>query len=461
MKNFLPKLGSKEIGALILSLGLLALGSFIALFFLSWQYVLLINLVILLILFLAKWPTVGLYAMILTYAFTNLQFRLEGYYFPVVDGIAVLLLIAVILKEVLACDFSFKKEKVCKMLPGIVFAGLFWLAGFLSVLGSSDFLFSLKYWLRPMVFFYLAFVLLPFHLITGKKIFKRSIMLLTVGGAIMAVIGFVAVVLKQGPAWFIYRAVPFSVFGFNPIAGNHNAIAEVLVATIPAVIMLFLWQKNYHRKGYLVMLAVFMSVVLFLTFSRSGWLVFLLQLLILLFMKYRRRIDWSKAILFLVLFVVVGSAVYFLVWHGTSWVESSDTNRIMMSEIALHRFFEKPALGHGPGLFQKLIGSAFVYWVEFSDALDSHGFVQKLLAETGLFGLITFLAILFYIGRKFILAYQKTRKEKNKQIILAGFLIFLGVTVFQLFSTSYFTAVMWLPIGICLAGLKYYGKLKF
>ena len=96
--------------------------------------------------------------------------------------------------------------------------------------------------------------------------------------------------------------------------------------------------------------------------------------------------------------------------------------------------------------------------MEFGDPLESHGFVQKLLTETGILGLISFVSLLIYLGNKHLQGYAKAKFLTNKRIITCLMMVFVGLVLFELFSTSYFVANMWLPIGVGLAGVKLYSE---
>jgi O-antigen ligase len=95
------------------------------------------------------------------------------------------------------------------------------------------------------------------------------------------------------------------------------------------------------------------------------------------------------------------------------------------------------------------------YVQEFGEALESHGFMQKILLEEGMVGLILFLSILLYVlWRLWRVIHQSTNTVLSRMFLV----MVVGAMIFQLFNTSYFISVMWMPIGVALAHSKLFYK---
>jgi O-antigen ligase len=89
-----------------------------------------------------------------------------------------------------------------------------------------------------------------------------------------------------------------------------------------------------------------------------------------------------------------------------------------------------------------------VYTLEYGEALDAHGFIQKMLVETGIFGLVAFVGFLGWV-------LQTIAKQVRRDVFYQALLCMVaGAMVFQLFNTSYLNSVLWLPIGLALAGVS-------
>jgi O-antigen ligase len=126
-----------------------------------------------------------------------------------------------------------------------------------------------------------------------------------------------------------------------------------------------------------------------------------------------------------------------------------------MTSVAWYHFTNHPFVGNGLNSFNDLVGKTFLYSVEFGDPLESHGFMQKLLSETGLLGFLGFVVLLLKIFKDLLHAYLNSFGT-NKLMILLLIMMSCGAVFFQLFSTSYFLSQMWLPLGVSLAGIKLY-----
>ena len=459
IKDFFALADTKQFFRILaIAIVIIAIFSLAAINFLDADKVLLIDLAIVVLLFFVEFPFVGFCVMILFYPFVNWQFVLGPVNVPYVDLLATILLFAVLLKAFLDWQLGLKKGRVSvwQIFPGIIFAGCFLAASALSILNNEFLLAAVKYLLRPLLFFYLMFVVLPYNLINQKRLLKIALRAMLIVGLAVALLGAFSIFSSPGQ-WGVHRAVPFSFGEFNPLGGNQNAVAEVLIVIIPITFILFLLSEKIKRRGWYVLAIMLMSAVLILTFSRSGWLALLTELLILFFLKYRHKVNKYTVMAIILLLLIVPSLLYFSVWSKLDWIERSNANRLLLSGIAFNSFLEHPFIGNGLNTFQQIVGRTFVYRVEFGDPLESHGFLQKVLTESGLLGIISFGALLGYFFYRYIKAYLAAKFFSAKMIIACFIMMLAGITVFELFSTSYYLASAWLPIGIGLAGVRLYG----
>jgi O-antigen ligase len=131
---------------------------------------------------------------------------------------------------------------------------------------------------------------------------------------------------------------------------------------------------------------------------------------------------------------------------------SSTENRWLLTEISLEAYQNKPYLGYGSGQFINLVSNNIRFTAKYGDPIDSHGVLQKVLAETGVFGLAAWAFILLTLIK---ISYQALSKYYNKNpwllpLILAG----AGGLFFQFFNTSYYKGKVWLPIALTLAAVR-------
>ncbi|MEK7159707.1 MAG: O-antigen ligase family protein [Patescibacteria group bacterium] len=438
----------------------LAVLNLIGIGFINAKYILLSDIVLIALTVFYYYPEIGLYLMIFLYPFSGWQLTFDSINLPYSDLAALMLFVSVALKitvQVIVGKETFKnifKENF----PSVLFAGLFFLAGFLSLINVDFRMSSIKYLLRPMIFFYLMFVVLPYYLIKDKVIFKRALYSFLAAGIVVAGLGLLSVAFPQGANVDLNRAVPYAIAGFNLVAGNQNAIAEILIVVLPITMLLFLLTERIKERGWYVLIGILFCFVTLMTFSRAGWLALMVELLVLYFIQRRHLVNRYvlAAIIFVVILVL--AIFYFTVWQNIDWIKTSNANRLLLTHISLSAFWEHPFIGHGLNTFQDIIGRTFVYTVEFGEPLESHGFVQKLMTETGSFGLITFLILLGSVAQRLWQGFLATKGTTAKAIVSCLIILFCGLVTFEFFSTSYFLAIMWLPLGVALAGVKLYAK---
>jgi hypothetical protein len=136
---------------------------------------------------------------------------------------------------------------------------------------------------------------------------------------------------------------------------------------------------------------------------------------------------------------------------------SSTENRVLLTEISLNAFKDRPLLGYGNGEFVNLVGENIRFRAKYGEPLDSHGMLQKLLAENGIIGLSAWLFILVYLARTAFLALK--RYYPKLKWILPFCLAAGGGLFFQFFNTSYFKGRVWFPIVLFLMAIIFSDEL--
>lgn len=445
----------------LVALAVISLFSLMAINFIDPVFVVAADLTLIAILFFFQFPLIGLYVMGFFYPYWGWQLIWGPIDVPYIDLVSLGLFSAMCLRTVIyylnkKTDKNHQPDDlILSKFPGLIFFLLFFAASTVSLINNEVFLSGFKFLLRPIAFLYLMYILLPVNLIKTKKTLIRFMNIMLVGGILTSALGLLSVFLGTG-SWFSRRAVPFSVFGFNPLGGNHNAVAEILIITIPIALILYFLSTKVRVKNIYFLISFLATIVLVLTFSRSGWLV-----LALYFIGYylfqpqhgRQKFDYQKLLILFLLFAVA-LTFYFMVWSQVAEVRGSTSSRWLMTSVSWFYLLENPIIGNGLNTFNSILGNTFVYWVEFADPLDSHGFIQKIILESGLLGLITFVSLLFYYFYSFLKIFKKLKTDQEKRLALLIIILFVGTIFFQLFSTSYFIVKMWLPIGLSVATME-------
>jgi len=248
-----------------------------------------------------------------------------------------------------------------------------------------------------------------------------------------------------------FRAQPIAIFGQWWMGSNHNLLAELLIITNFFILAWGYWQKNERWRRCSQILFVSFSLITLLTFSRAAWLVVATQLLFmwLLLTKPRERFGWLLA--GLLLFVLS-----LPLWVKMSQLQEanfgSTANHVLLTEIAWQSLQGRPIIGWGSGQFLTLVDHNLRFRAKYGDPIDSHGVLQKVVAENGYLGLIALIMVAFSLLAYWWKAWQKY----GRQNLWLDFLILgaSGGLLFQLFNTSYYKGKVWLPVAISLAAIK-------
>lgn len=385
---------------------------------------------------------------------------------PLIDFVAIIiglsLLLAIVLNKVQGesrhwrergySGVTIKKNDFKHIKPGIFIYLAFLLSGVIAV---TFFMFNdytqigIKYLFRPMLFLFLFYFVLPYLLLKKNTTQYLSIIKTMFWLALaIAIFGLSSVFFVKQMGWA--RIVPYKIFGVTPLGLNHNQLAEVLVALLPSGWYLYAYaryKKHKEDAGLYAVAALFITAIAALTLSRAAWVSMSVQFIIVAF--YLIRFRWFKTFLYdksaflAVLFLpIIGYMTFFL---GSSIVTSSNIARIDAAAIAFHYSSTSPWFGQGPGSFIYILADTALFRAEYGDPLDSHGFLLKLLLENGLIGLILFsgflLWVMGYVSNSFL-------HTKDRALILMLLASVAGIVTFQLFDTSYYSSIMWLPLGI-------------
>ncbi|MDF1496860.1 MAG: O-antigen ligase family protein [Patescibacteria group bacterium] len=312
-----------------------------------------------------------------------------------------------------------------------------------------------KFVLRPVIFCYVAFIALPANLIRSERRLRAVFGVITLVGVLAAINAYFSLLSIEPYAWAVRRAHPIPMFGINAIGDNHNLLAELLMLAAPATLALAFLSKKTRMFKILIVLSSAQVLAGLLTFARSAWIVFIIQLGFLLITIWRPLIKKYLSVIIGLVIVMIPLALYQLQFSFSPTAESSNTTRWMLTEIAWTAFTEHPIIGSGAGTYIWRVGNASVFVMEFGAPLDAHGFIQKLIAEVGSFGLLSYVLVLIMAGRY---AWSRMKDLNGKPLIVCYLLAASasGAVVYQLFNTAYWTSHLWLPIGLLLAASEMY-----
>ncbi len=310
-----------------------------------------------------------------------------------------------------------------------------------------------KHVVRYQLFLYLASIALIVNFIRSKRRLRQVLLGFVIVGVIFAFDGLRSMVVFDGGLPSIRQAQPQAILGINPLAGNQHSLAELLIVSTGAALAFAVLSPIASNRRYLAMLsALFTGGVTVLTFSRTAWIVIAIQVTILFatlwrewFMTHRKQLVYSAV---LSSPLVIAMLVYSLTRASLGSLDS----RAALTGVAWTFFKGSPIVGVGAGTFAERVGKTYAFLVDFGIPLDSHGIIQKVAAEAGTLGLIALASVfglfVWYAWRDYK-GIPQGRPEYVAYVYLA--VTALGVFLYQLTSTSYWTTRLWLPFGLLLA----------
>jgi hypothetical protein len=370
------------------------------------------------------------------------------------------------------------------------FIAIFCFFSFFSIFFSSHAHLSVYFFIR--LFFTLFQCLFIFFALKKKiintSLFAGSVVLSALTQALIGIFQFLS--QKSVGVWFLgesainefsQNVARFSVFDVSLLRtygtmAHANILAGFLVLGLISCMFLWVWKKHeqivlfkdFFSKQFLF--RVFLSISFFvilvglvLTFSRSGWIVALCSIFLSFCVGVFRR-ETRHQTTSLILVVVT---CFFFIFFSLGWVifpratlslgEPSVNYRILYNNIGKDIIFQKP-LGVGIGnekFFSEENGLYKKYGIENEiDYQPIHNLYLLIASEIGIFGLFSFLSIIFV--PKFFSIFQKPHfyfLEQATSGFWFGFTLLFSVLVFGLFDHFLWTLesgrlMLWLVLGI-------------
>lgn len=400
-----------------------------------------------------KLSLVSLYLMAIFLPVTGWAIYYKSFELPFIDLLALIGLAFFSFYKIKEYFSTYHPEKIKLPLFGPFF--IFLAVNILSALINPGYLGSLWYVFRWILFFYLAFVVFPFNVIKDLRVLKRMIILIIIGGFFVALTGLISLFLQDISDTF-FRATPLYFWGDWVFGENYNLMAEFLIITAFLTLSLKYFYKNVRINRFLDLLFLFFVAIDLLTFGRTAWMTVFLQIFIYFFIYYflikKEKINLRESLVVLFFALVLISPFFVKALDLQKANVSSTQNRVLLTKISWEAFLEKPILGHGAGKFISLVYDNTRFLAKYGNPLDSHGFGQKIIAESGLLGTLSFLLFLFLIFRKIYLGLMS--HKSHYKLLLPLLVASFGGYFYQLFNTSYYKGRVWLPIALALIAVE-------
>lgn len=399
------------------------------------------------------WPKVSLYLLAFTLPVIGWSFFWKGMSIPLVDLIAILASVALILRLIYQSFFVVSGDNRLKIeWPLIIPFLVILIVNFVSAAWSENPISALYYTVRWLLLLYFAYIFLPYNLITDGRTLKKTIIALILGGLLVLISAYLSL---YGQDWrdSFFRISSISLFNIYPFGENHNLIAEYLNVSAFLILAWRFLIKNKRYQRFCDLLFFLTAIAIILTFSRAGWITLGLQSTAYLWFYFRahnrKPLEIVAGFILLILLITP------FVWKMNQLQEdntSSTENRWLLTSIAWQSFKERPFLGFGSGSYINLVDDNIRFKAKYGEAIDSHGVIQKIAAENGIFGLFAWFLVLADLLKISIRSLKRYNKEYPWFLPL--WLAASGGIFFQLFNTSYYKGKVWLPVVLFLAAAR-------
>lgn len=241
---------------------------------------------------------------------------------------------------------------------------------------------------------------------------------------------------------------------------NPNVLAEYLVMVAPFAAAYLLIRGRAGSKFGFFFSGVAMLGCLVLTYSRGGWLGFLFAAVAFLLIYHRRSIYLLvlgvAALPFAVAFLPASIVQRFTSIGNLG--DSSTSYRVYIWRAVVNMIADNPicGIGIGEGAFSKVYPLYSLSGIE--TAPHSHNLFLQITLETGVIGLLIFLAFLFFFAQHMITGFKNAKTPQDRIIPAAGFCGIFGVLVQGMTDYVWYNyrvfLIFWLIIGLSCAYLR-------
>ena len=252
-----------------------------------------------------------------------------------------------------------------------------------------------------------------------------------------------AKLIQTDNSWLVEVSgqVFFRVIGLFP---DPHTMAFYLGMALPFCLALFFFEEKYKKLTVLACLLI--GCALFLTFSRGAYLGVLASVVFFLvaaknFLTKKDKKLLAAALLLLVVIVIFFSPVIGRFYSIFSLEDSSNLGRLQIWQDSFNMAKDNIILGVGMGNYPFGMGFA----QDYRNAMTSHNLYLDLLVELGIFGLFSWLGLIFV---SWTIAWHARNQDLVLSLGVAGALVYFSVHSF--FETAIFNPTVFAFLMICL-----------
>ncbi|MBK9782567.1 MAG: O-antigen ligase family protein [Anaerolineales bacterium] len=317
------------------------------------------------------------------------------------------------------------------------------------------------------------------------KTWKQAVWMLTIVTFVLCLLGVYQIITGTRTQEF-FR---FSTIGVTSVVDSDNGTtariggpvhdpnlwAQVIVAVTPFLIFRIIHEAQLKWKVVAAGMLVPLLIVLLDTYSRGGYLAFIVILILVIFVFEIKRINPVGAVLtfaFLILLIPFLPSNYVARFDSLSLLTSSSQEgsgiyedsslrqRSSVMQTALLMFVQNPLLGVGAGNFRnnyqkynQILGLEARY-----GEVEAHSLYTQIAAETGLLGLIAFIGImisLFIALSKAVRSIEHLQKLRHYLPWLSALQASLvGYLVAATFLHNVYIRYFWILVALSMTAIQ-------
>lgn len=378
----------------------------------------------------------------------------------------------------LLTEKKFDKKVAYHPISIAIYINLIWMM--FTTISSSNPLVSVKF-VTSRLWFLVAFYFLGTQLFQNYKNIKRSIWLYVIPLLIVV-------------AYTIIRHISYGIFDrqvahwvMSPFYNDHTAYAAILAMYLPVLLGLAT-KSNYsiNLKFIVWLLVVYLVIAIVLSYTRAAWLslVGTLGVWLVIKLKIKFRTLLFLGVSLIALFFIFQTQIFIMLEkneqdssadlseHVKSMSnissDASNLERINRWKSALRMFCNRPVLGFGPGTYQfEYAPYQFSYELTIistnaGDGGNAHSEYIGPLAETGVLGSLSFIAIVILTIYTAIKLYHRLKDKEMRMLVLSCLLglitYFLHGFLNNFLDTDKASVPFWGFIAIIVAIDVYHSK---
>lgn len=371
-------------------------------------------------LYLGRATEVGFYFLVAYLPFQNYTTILDvgGYsFFTIQKVVGAWLVLVLVLSVLLNKRFTFNlRSSLWLLFAGFFVTGLFsFLLSEFRVVAANE----LRRQLLDIVYFGLSLVILSRPAVFEKKI-PAVVVASVTASALLSIFGYVFNV--QGLSLNVIQSA--NVMRGQGGAYDPNYFASIITFSIPFLMHWFLNTTRLLPRLGIMLLAGIGTVAIILTFSRGGFLIFIISL-VLIAIEYVGRlrprhlgfftISIAAAIVGIALFVPRSYWERQRTTFSPAEVKSDIalSRRLSYLQVGWEEFLKHPVLGAGPGTFHELYGRTTIAQSFTDDESKlkraAHNSYVHTIVGTGIVGFLFFVGMIVVGYRNFLRAERLFR----------------------------------------------------